>query len=104
MVMPVKPLNGWEEALLVKLAQDLAFQLIVVKPLQFENASLPIEVTELPIVTLVKERHRSNACVPMEVTESGMVIFVRLRHPRNAMLPMEVTELGMVMLVNPLQP
>ena len=50
--MLVKPLNGRE--LDEKLLQFLAFQTMFVNPLQTMNASSPIEVTELGMVTLVK--------------------------------------------------
>ena len=38
----------------MKSAQDLAFQTTFIKPVQPLNAELPIEVTELGRVTLVK--------------------------------------------------
>ena len=50
------------------------------KSLQPSNAELPIEVTELPIVTDVKPKHQRNALSPIEVTELGMVIDVKPRH------------------------
>ena len=45
-----------------------------------------------------------NADLPMLVTELGMVTEVRFQQPENADLPMLVTELGMVTEVRPLQP
>ena len=39
---------------------------------------MPIEVTELPIVTEVKPVQRLNADEPIEVTEFGMVTEVKL--------------------------
>ena len=50
-----------------------------------------MEVTLLPIVTLVKPPHIENAWSPMEVTLSGIVTLVRPLHPLNACSPMEVT-------------
>ena len=50
----------------------------VVRLLQPQNAELPIEVTELGIVTLVRPLQRENALLPIEVTELGMVMLVRL--------------------------
>ena len=70
--------------------------------MQYQNAASPIEVTPLPMVTLVSEVHQENACVPIEVTLSGMVILVS-EHPLNAHSPIEVTLSGMVMLVSEVQ-
>ena len=46
----------------------------------------------------------SKACLPMFVTDLGIVILVRSVQPENAESPMLVTELGMVLLVRPVQP
>ena len=43
----------------------------LVKPVQSQNAPLPIEVTELGMVTLVKPVQPENARLPIEVTELG---------------------------------
>ena len=67
--------------------------------LQPPNATLPIEVTPLPMVTLVRLKHPENAPLPIEVTLLGMVTLVMLVQPFNAKLPIEVTLLGIVMLV-----
>ena len=69
---------------------------IEVKASQFQNASSPIEVTPLPIVTEVKASHEQNASSPIEVTLLGMVIEVKPSHSLNASSPIEVTLLGMV--------
>ena len=53
-------------------------------------------VTELGMVTEVREEQPRNADSPMLVTELGMVTEVRKEQPRNAWTPMLVTELGMV--------
>ena len=53
-------------------------------------------VTELGMVTEVREEQSPNAESPMLVTELGMVMEVRAEQPSNALPPMLVTELGMV--------
>ena len=58
-LMLVKPLNGRESY--EKLLQFFAFQTTLVKPLQPLNALLSIEVTELPMVRLVKPLQSRNA-------------------------------------------
>ena len=50
----------------------------LVKPVQPENARLPIEVTELGMVTLVKPLQPENARLSIEVTELGIIVFL---HP-----------------------
>ena len=77
---------------------------MLVKPLQLENAPVPIEVTELGMVTLVRPLQLRNAPSPIEVTELGMVTLVKPLQPRNASSPISMTELGIVTLVRPLQP
>ena len=47
------------------------------RPLQLTNAPMPMEVTELPKVTLVKPLQSENAELPIEVTELGIVTLVR---------------------------
>ena len=42
--------------------------------------------------------------MPIEVTELGIVTLVKPLQPEKASLPIEVTELGMETLVKPLQP
>ena len=51
----------------------MALKFSVVKPLQFLNASFPMEVTLFGIVTEVKPLQFLNAAHPMEVTLFGMV-------------------------------
>ena len=48
------------------------------------NASFPMLVTPLPIVTLVRPLHHANALRPMPVTLSGIVTRVSRTQPRNA--------------------
>ena len=69
------------------------------KPLQLEKAELPIEVTELGIVILVKLIQPLNAPLPIEVTELGIVTLVKSLQPPKALSPIAVTELGMETLV-----
>ena len=47
----------------------------LVKPLQKLNALVPIEVTELGMVTSVKPLQQKNAWFPIEVTELPMTSF-----------------------------
>ena len=44
-----------------------------------------------------------NACIPIEITLLGMVMLVRSEQFWNALLPIEVTLLGMVMLLRLVQ-
>lgn len=46
----------------------------LVKPVQEENAHVPISVTELPIVTSVKPVQEENAKSPIDVAELGMIM------------------------------
>ena len=47
-----------------------------VKPLQFTNASFPIDVTELGMVSVpVKPLQPLNACSPIDVIELGMMVY-----------------------------
>ena len=57
---------------------------MLVSPLQPENAALPMEVTLLPIVMLVSPVQPENAQSPMEVTLSGIVMLVNPVDPENA--------------------
>ncbi len=50
---------------------------ILVIPLQLENASLPIDVTEEGIVTEASLTQSLNAQLPISVTELGIVTEVR---------------------------
>ena len=68
---------------------------MLVKPLQWENAQSPIEVTLLGIVMFVKPVQPQNAQLPIEVTLSGIVIPVKPVQPKNASFPIEVTLSGM---------
>ena len=54
-----------------------------------------MEVTELGMETEVRPVQPENAELPMEVTELGMETEVKTVQSENAELPMEVTELGM---------
>ena len=51
---------------------------IVVRPEQYQNASLPMLVTELGMVTLVRPEQPENALSLMLVTEFGITVFL---HP-----------------------
>ena len=59
----------------------MALKFNVVKPLQPSNASFPMEVTLLGMVTDVKPLQSSNAYHPMEVTLFGMVTEVKPLQP-----------------------
>ena len=48
---------------------------------QFPKAPIPTDVTEWPIVTVVKPVQFENADVSIEVTELGMVTEVKPVHP-----------------------
>ncbi len=61
---------------------------------------IPILVTLLGIVMLVRLVHSQKAKRPMLVTPSGMVILVRPEQFRKASSPMLVTLSGIVMLVS----
>ena len=67
-----------------------------VKELHLKNANSLIVVTELGIVTEVKEMQRANANSPIVVTELGIVTEVKELQPANASFPIVVTELGIV--------
>lgn len=62
------------------------------------NVELPIEVTDLPIVTLVRLRQPLNAEVPMVVTLLGIEMFVKPVQLWNAESAIETTELGILTL------
>ena len=55
-----------------------------------------MEVTELGMVISVKPVQPENALLPMEVTELGIVIAVKLVQEENALLPIDFTELPIV--------
>jgi hypothetical protein len=57
-------------------------------------------VTDLGTVTLVKPQPK-NALLPMEVTELGMLMLVKPMRPSNALFPIEVTELGITVFSQP---
>ena len=86
----------------------------LVKPLQSENASLPIEVTELGIIVFLHPLINMFVAVSImalqfsreSYTELPLSTFMLVKPLQllNAMWPIEVTELGMVTLVKPLQP
>jgi hypothetical protein len=56
---------------------------MLVRPLQLENAYLPIDEMELGISMPVKPMQPENAKEPMEVTEFGMVVFIQ---PKKSLL------------------
>ena len=62
---------------------------------------MPIEVTELGIVTLVKPLHSQKAERPIVLTELGMVMLVKPLQPQKAELPIEVTELRILVFLQP---
>ena len=64
---------------------------------------MPIEVTELGIVTDVSPLQLWNTPLPIEVTELGIITEVSPLQLSNAEFPIEVTELGIVTDVSPLQ-
>ena len=70
--------------------------------LQPAKAPLPIEVTELGMVMLVKPLQAQNAQSPISLTELGMVTLVKPLQPQNAPSPIEVTELGIIVFLHPL--
>ena len=63
------------------------------------NAALPIEVTLLGIVILLRDVQALNAPLLIEVTLSGIVILARRPQAKNATPPIEVTPLPIVMFV-----
>ena len=65
------------------------------------NASLPIEFTELPMVTEVRLEQSKNALSPTEVTEFGMAIEVNPSQSKNASSPIAVTEFGIIVFLQP---
>ena len=74
--------------------------LMLVSPLQPQNASELMEVTELGMSILVSPQ-LENANLPIEVTELGISMLVKPLQPENAEEPMVVTELGMVVFLQP---
>src|ERR1035438_6370187 len=70
----------------------------LVSPSQSLNAAFPRAMTLLGIVTLVTP-HEENAPYPIVVRLSGIVTLVRLQQPTNAWSPMLVALSGMVTLV-----
>ena len=59
--------------------------------LQLLNASLPMEVTDLPMITLVRPLHHLKALEPIEVTEFPVTTPFRPLQLENADAPMAVT-------------
>ena len=75
----------------------------LVNELHNRNAFLPMDVTELGMVTLVSPVHSRNELSLIVVTELLMIrLFIPLQ-PENASLPIDVTELGIDTLVKLLQ-
>ena len=71
---------------------------MLVKPVQPENALVPMLVTLAGMVMLVKPLQLENALSPMLVTLFGMVILVRFVQFLNSSLPIEViVVLGRIM-------
>jgi hypothetical protein len=70
------------------------------------NALLPIDVTLLGIVMLVRSVHPKNAAPPISVTLLGSsnITLVNPVQPLNALLPILVTLLGIVIPVKPVKP
>jgi hypothetical protein len=69
---------------------------MLVRALQPENASSPMEVTLEGILMLVSAEQDSNAYSPMEVTLEGMLTLVSALQFKNAPSPIEVTPRGIV--------
>ena len=69
---------------------------MVVKPKQSANASLPIDFRELDRLISFRFLQPRNAPELSVVTELGMVMEVKAGQNQKAYSPMEVTELGIV--------
>ena len=67
------------------------------------NASSPICVTLLGIVTAVRPMHFQNVKSPISVTLLGIVTAVSPVHPAKAPSPISITLLGIVTAVSPVQ-
>jgi hypothetical protein len=78
-------------------------KVILVKPVQPRNASLPMLKTFSGMVILVKPVQPENALLPILKTLLGMVTLVKPVQPENAPLPMIKTLLDMEICVNPVQ-
>ena len=86
---------------------------MLVKPVQPENADSPMVVTELGMVVFLQLATSVLVAVSMMALQSlresyfvlpaSTLMLVRPEQPANAASPMVVTELGMVMLVRPEQ-
>ena len=79
-------------------------KVIVVRPLQLENAPDPMLVTLSGIVTEVKPLQLENAKTSMLVTEFGIVTVVKWVQVANTEASMLATLSGIVTEVKPLQP
>ena len=79
--------------------------LVLVKPLQFENADTPMvsKFESLPKVTLVRPVQSENAESLIVITLAGMVMLVKPLF-ENAESLIVCTLVGMLKLVKPLQP
>jgi len=77
---------------------------MLVKLLQPPNAQSPMLVIPLPKVILVNPVQPENAFLSMLVTLFGIVMEVKLLQPPNAESPMLMIPLPKVILVNPVQP
>jgi hypothetical protein len=75
-----------------------------VKPKQFLNALVPMEVTVLGRSMLVKEVHSWNIPSEMLVRPSAKVTLERLPQYLNELVPMEVTPPGIATLFNAVLP
>ena len=55
--------------------------IMVVNEVQFKKAKIPMEVTEVPIVTEVRLEQSRKHCMPMVSTELPIITVSRLAHP-----------------------
>ena len=89
-------LAGTPEKGLVPTVGALAcLEVMLDSPVQKLNASVPIKVTEIGMVTEVRLEQPLNVSYPIEVTELGIDTEVRLEQPQNTRPFIEVMELGM---------
>ena len=79
-------------------------KVIRLRLMQPEKAILPILVTLLGIVTLVKLLHPESALRPILTTPLGIFTLIKRLHNKNAPPPMVVTPAPIVTLVRLLQP
>lgn len=70
--------------------------IICTNDLQPQNAQSPMDLTELQIEIICKERHSRKAASPIVVTDWGMVTSLNEKHHANASFPIDVTESGIM--------